>query len=68
MRVRIVREALGTVNGVSLRHYRAHQVYDLPPSLANYLVAQGTANFEMRNEGAAKPPDQVERRRPVSGH
>jgi hypothetical protein len=62
MKVRIFRRSIENVGGVSLRHYRAGQVYDLPPTLANYLVAQGLATFEMRSENP-KPPNQVERRR-----
>ena len=62
VKVKMLRRTIGNVGGVSLRHYREGQVYDLPPSLANYLVAQGLAMFEMRNE-ERKPPGQVERRR-----
>ena len=49
MKIRILRQAVGHVNVVSLRHYRANQVYEVPPSLANYMVADGLALFEMRN-------------------
>jgi hypothetical protein len=49
MKVRILRQAVGHVNGVSLRHYRPNQLYEIPPSLANYMVAEGLAMFEMRN-------------------
>ncbi len=63
MRVRIVRRVFGTVNGVSLRRYLPHHVYDLPPDLANYLVAEGVAAFEMRSDEHPRPPGNVERRR-----
>jgi hypothetical protein len=67
MKVRIVRRSVGHVNGVSLRHYRPNEVYEVPPSIANYLVAQGVALFEMRNrEEHAEPPQGRERRRSKS--
>jgi hypothetical protein len=62
VRVRILRQTIGNVGGFSLRHYREGHVYDVPPDLANYLVAQSLAMFEMRSEDR-KPPGQVERRR-----
>jgi hypothetical protein len=43
-----LRQPFGFVDGISLRHYHAGRVYELPPSLAEYLVAQGFALFEMR--------------------
>jgi len=64
IKVRILKLTLGHVNGVSLRHYRPNEIYELPPSIANYLVAQGVALFEMRNpDGRAGPPGGQERRR-----
>jgi hypothetical protein len=62
VKVKMLRRAIGNVGGVSLRHYREGHVYDLPPTLANYLVAQRLAMFEMRNEDR-KTPVEVERRR-----
>ena len=65
MKVKILKQTLGHVNGVSLRHYRANEIYEVPPSIANYLVAQGVALFEMRNrdEHAAAPRGTERRRR-----
>jgi hypothetical protein len=63
MKVRILKRIVGHVDGVSLRHYRPKQIYDVPPSLANYLVAQGVALFEMRNPEARHPPPEGEERR-----
>jgi hypothetical protein len=63
MKVRILRQLIGNAGGVSLRHYRSGQAYDLPPNLANYLVAQGMAVFEMRSETSSRAPNQPERRR-----
>ena len=63
MKVRIVRQPLGMIEGVSLHHYRPGEVYELPPLLAEYLVMERYATFEMRDRG--KPPEPVaeERRR-----
>lgn len=63
MRVRIVRQPLGHIHGIALKHYKPGQVYDLPPTLADYLVAADFAIFEMRNPDAPPRPVEVERRR-----
>ena len=64
MKVKILKHTLGHVNGVSLRHYQPNKIYEVPPSIANYLVAEGIALFEMRNrEEHAAPPGGTERRR-----
>jgi hypothetical protein len=60
MRVRIIREPHGTVNGVSLRNYRAGEVYDIPSTLADYLILEEYAILEMRHR---RVPVEVERRR-----
>jgi hypothetical protein len=43
---------------VPLLNYLVGAVYDLPANIANYLVAEGFAIFEKRNE--KKGPDQKE--------
>ena len=48
MKVRIVREPAGSVDGVTLRNYRVGETYDIPAALAQYFVAQGFAVVEMR--------------------
>ena len=48
MRIRIIRQPSGAVDGVSLRDYDMGRRYDLPSSLAQYLVTQGFAFLEMR--------------------
>jgi hypothetical protein len=63
MKVRMLRQAVGSVNGVNLTLYKPHLVYDLPSSLASYLVATGDARLEMRTAATAAPPLGVERRR-----
>ena len=63
MKVKITRQPIGMVQGVSLYHYRAGEVYDLPPSLAEYLVMGKYAIVEMRERD--RPPVKIaeERRR-----
>jgi hypothetical protein len=48
MKIRVTRQPAGNINGISLRHYRPGHAYELPPNLAEYLVIQGFALFEMR--------------------
>ncbi len=48
MKVRILREPTGQVDGVSLRFYREGEVYDVSAGLGEYLVADGCAAIEMR--------------------
>jgi hypothetical protein len=43
MRVRIIKQGEGVVDGVSLRHLVPGCLYDLDPSLAHYLEASGLA-------------------------
>jgi hypothetical protein len=66
MRVRILRQASGQVNGISLTDYKLGQVYDVSPTLADYLVAEELAMFEMRNPKAPPQPVEVERRKSSS--
>lgn len=62
VRVRILKQPHGTVDGVSLEHYHAGCFYDLPPNLAAYLVVEGFAAYEMRKDGVPRPPE-TERRK-----
>ena len=50
MRIRIIRQPLGTIQGVRLRDYRFGHVYDLSSGIAEFLVAEGYAIIEMRDE------------------
>ena len=63
MRVKIVRQPHGTVSGVSLNAYRAGEVYDIPAMLAEYLVVEEFAIFEMRDSHREPVEVAVERRR-----
>ena len=69
--VRISKQPNGHLDGTSLAHFRVGQVYEVPPSHAEYLVMEGFAVVEMRRNGALvarglsvgrtelKGPDQV---------
>jgi len=48
MKVKITRQPIGMIQGMSLNYYRPGEVYDLPPSLAEYLVMEEYAIVEMR--------------------
>jgi hypothetical protein len=48
---------------MSLTHYKRNQVYDLPSTVANYMVAENLAMVEMRNtEKGTAAPNGEERR------
>lgn len=72
MKIRILRQSYGSVQGVSLRLYRPGQVYDLPMTLAAYVVTEGMGIVEMRTDRQASLPFHPDRRRnipaPPSGH
>jgi hypothetical protein len=63
MKVRIIRQPAGSVQGLNLALYKPQLTYDLPGDLASYLVTTGFAKLEMRTSGKATPPAGVERRR-----
>jgi hypothetical protein len=58
----MLRQAIGTVQGVSLKWYRPGQVYDLPATLAGYLVTEGFAIVEMRSDNNMRSAAEPERR------
>lgn len=62
MKIRIVKQPIGVVEGFALHYYRPGHIYDVAPTLANYLVAEGFAKFELRNS-ASGPGDAPERRK-----
>jgi hypothetical protein len=59
--VRIVKQPIGMVHGINLRCYRVGRTYEIAPTLANYLVIEGFARFEMRHD--PKHPVRVEQGR-----
>jgi hypothetical protein len=48
---------------MSLKYYRTGEVYELPPSLAEYLVMEEYAIIEMRDRNRPPTPFAEERRR-----
>jgi hypothetical protein len=63
VRVRFLRQPTGSVDGISLSHFHAGQVYELPATLAEYLVAEGFAFFEMRIRSRSTRLRTTDRRR-----
>jgi hypothetical protein len=66
MRVRITRPPRGAVDGMSLHYYHAGEAYDVPPQLAEYLVAEGFASIEMRQRQRSSRQRTHDRRRSSS--
>ena len=64
MKVRFLKPANGTVEGLSLRKYKVGETYDLPATLAAYLVAEGFAFAEMRNDRHPESTVPGDRRKP----
>jgi hypothetical protein len=63
VRVRITRQPIGVIHGISLNYYRPGETYDLPQSLAEYLVMEEYAMIEMRDRERQKPVIEERRRR-----
>jgi hypothetical protein len=63
MRVKIIRQPVGSVNGLNLTLYKPRLIYDLPADLATYLVTSGFARLEMRGSEKAGPPEGIMERR-----
>jgi hypothetical protein len=63
MKVKITRHPIGVIHGVNLSLYRLGEVYDLPATLAEYLVLERYAILEMRDYDKPAAPVDVERRR-----
>jgi hypothetical protein len=54
---------VGVIHGISLNYYRPGEVYDLPQSLAEYLVMEEYAMIEMRDRERQTPVVEERRRR-----
>jgi len=52
VKIRILKQPIGVVEGFALHHYRPGHIYDVIPTLANYLVAEGFAVFELRDSAS----------------
>ena len=63
MKILIQRQPYGIVHGVALKWYRPGLVYDLPATLAAYLVTEGFGMVEMRSEEQRPSPVDPDRRR-----
>jgi hypothetical protein len=63
VKICIVRQPSGSVGGISLDHYHVGRVYEVEPTVANYLVAEGFATFEMRDGQHPHEPPDAERRK-----
>ena len=63
MRIRIVKQAQGSTNGISLDRYHVGRVYDVSTMMADYLVAEGFAIVEMRGQEPESVKKELERRR-----
>jgi hypothetical protein len=64
VRILIVRQPVGTIDGIPLAPYREGESYDLPSTLASYLVAQGFAVFEdLQSENPGRPAEPTRARR-----
>jgi hypothetical protein len=56
MVVKITKQPSGKIDGVRLDRYHVGQSYDVPPTLADYLVLQGFAVIEMRSTHRSQRP------------
>lgn len=65
VKILILRQPVGIVQGVALKWYRPGLVYDLPAALAAYLVTEGFGLVEMRSEQRPSPVEPDRRRKPV---
>ena len=62
VKVRIVRQPIGSLEEIPLRAFHLGEVYDIAPSVAEYLVAEGIAIVEMRDPDT-RAPAATDRRR-----
>ena len=62
MKIVILRQPVGVIHGVALKWYRPGQVYDLPATLAAYLVTEGFGMVEMRSDEKRPSPVEPDRR------
>ena len=53
MKVRIIKQPAGILDGLRLRCYRVGEAYDIPAAVATALVAEGFAIIEMRRPDPA---------------
>jgi len=46
--IRVIRQPVGSVNGLALNLYKPGRCYDVDPAVAEFLVVSGYALIEMR--------------------
>jgi hypothetical protein len=65
----MLRQPTGRVFGIDLTQYRVGHTYEVTPSLATYLVLEGSARYEMRRtrDRRQKPRPTPDRRREATG-
>jgi len=63
VRVRIVRQPVGFIEGISLRQFHPDQVYDIDTTLAEYLVLEGYARLELRKDRRSSDRPLLDRRK-----
>lgn len=63
LRLLILKQPTGIVAGVSLKNYRPGRVYEVTGYLANYLIVEGFALVEMRQQNRSSRVRPNERRR-----
>ena len=63
VKVRITKRPTGTLEGMELNRYVPGGVYDVSPSIADYLVLEGFAKAEMRRPTRVSLKEKQERRR-----
>ena len=61
--MKITRQPKGMIQGMSLNYYRTGEVYDLAPSVAEYLIMEKCAIVEMRDRERNPVPKFGEDRR-----
>jgi hypothetical protein len=62
VKILILRQPFGVLQGVALKWYRPGLVYDLPGALASYLVTEGFGMVEMRSDQQQPSPVEPDRR------
>jgi len=63
VRVRIIRQANGSIDGIGLACYRVGCTYDISSGLAEYLVLEGYAVVDMRRGVRSPRPRKRQRRK-----
>lgn len=60
MRVRMLRTAPGSPDGIRVELYKAGEVYDLPPRLSEIFISGGSAEEDKTLDGMIEVKDEAE--------